>query len=228
MATWNLEWARPGSARGRRVADVLDGVADVMVCTECELGSLPAGHVVDAGADWGYLLPRHGRRKVAMWSRHPWTDVDHFEHPELPPGRLVAATTQTPAGPLRVVGLCIPWKDAHVTTGRQDRKPWEDHAAFLTHLPRVLESLSGQFVVAGDFNQRIPRSRQPAELAASLSVALGGLVVPTAGDTQLGRLIDHVALGPGLAAVSLDLLPARNEQGPMSDHVGAVVTVRRD
>ena len=199
-----------------------------MVCTECELGSLPDGHVVDAGTSWGYPVPRPGRRKVAMWSRHPWTAIDRVGHPNMPTGRLVAATTHTPSGPLRVVGVCVPWRGAHVSTGRRDRAPWEDHAAFLEHLPGVLATQGGRFVVAGDFNQRIPRSRQPAKLAAALSKALRGLTVPTTGDTQLGQLIDHVALGPGLVFESIDLLPGRDEQGPMSDHVGAVVTMHRD
>ena len=221
VGTWNLEWARPGTARGRRVAAVLDGLADVLVVTECELGTLPPGHVVDAGTDWGYRLPGPDRRKVALWSRHPWTSPSSFEREGLPPGRLVAATTTTPVGPLHVVGVCIPWRGAHVTTGRQDRRPWEDHESFLTQLAEVVAGLDGPFVLAGDFNQRIPRVSQPQHLAALLGTVLAGTSVPTAGDAQLGRLIDHVALGRGLSARRVELVPQRDEDGPRSDHVGA-------
>jgi endonuclease/exonuclease/phosphatase family metal-dependent hydrolase len=206
---------------------VLNGLADVMVCTECELGSLPNGHVVDGGADWGYPLPSPGRRKVALWSSEPWTAVAHYEHDDLPGGRAVAATTSTAIGPLRVVGVCIPWRDAHVTTGRRDRSPWEDHAAFLRHLPRMLEWADEPLILAGDFNQRIPRVRQPVALADALARALRGLSIPTAGSTALGHLIDHVALGSGLAASSVELLPDRSAHGPLSDHVGAVVSAVR-
>jgi hypothetical protein len=39
--------------------------------------------------------------------------------------------TDTPIGPIRFVGVCIPWRDAHVRTGRRDRAPCEDHLRFL-------------------------------------------------------------------------------------------------
>jgi endonuclease/exonuclease/phosphatase family metal-dependent hydrolase len=227
VATWNLEWAQAGTQRGDRVAKVLRDLADVMVVTECELGSLPQGHTVDAGDAWGYVVPRPGRRKVALWSRHGWTNVDRFKEAGLPPGRLVAAATNTPLGPLNVIGVCIPWRGAHVSTGRNDRAPWQDHAAFLEQLPQVLRTVDGPFVLAGDFNQRLPRSRQPAELADLLQRALQGLDVPTAGDTPLGRLIDHIAVGPGLRASGLQLIPQRNSDGRLSDHAGASVNLHR-
>ena len=55
------------------------------------------------------------------------------------------------------LGVCIPWRDAYVNSGRKDRKPWEDHPAGLTGF----QKLRGRFpqsrtVVLGDFNQRIP------------------------------------------------------------------------
>jgi len=138
LATWNVEWATPGTRRGDRVAAVLLDLADVMVVTECTLGVLPPGHVVAGGSDWGYRVDDPTRRKVALWSRWPWTDVDPVGHPDLPPGRFVAATTSTPIGDLRVVGVCIPWAGAHVSTGRRDRRQWQDHEQYLRVLPDVL------------------------------------------------------------------------------------------
>ena len=87
VATWNVEWATPGTRRGDRVAAVLLDLADVMVVTECTLGVLPPGHVVAGGDDWGYRVDDPTRRKVALWSRWPWRDVDPVGHPDLPPGR---------------------------------------------------------------------------------------------------------------------------------------------
>ncbi len=220
LTTWNVEWATAGTRRGDRVARVLEAAADVMVVTECTLGVLPAGHVVDAGADWGYRIDDPTRRKVALWSRRPWTDVDPVGHPNLPPGRFVAGTTSTLIGDLRVVGVCIPWAGAHVSTGRRDRRQWEDHELFLRALPGILDDQPRPLVVAGDFNQRLPRSRQPEHVHRLLVDALDDLTVTTAGETPAGRLIDHIAISPGLVAARLAVIPGRDRNAPLSDHVG--------
>ncbi len=218
-----MEWATPGTRRGHRVAALLNGVADVMAVTECTLGVLPTGHVVDAGSDWGYRVDDPSRRKVALWSRWPWTDVDPVGHPDLPPGRFVAGTTSTPIGDLRVVGVCIPWAGAHVSTGRRDRRQWQDHEQYLRALPDVLASQPRPLVVAGDFNQRLPRSRQPEQVHRLLIDALAGLTVATSGETPAGRLIDHVAVSPELRATDRELIPASDAAGPLSDHTGVTV-----
>lgn len=58
-----------------------------------------------------------------------------------------------------------------------------------------------------------------------MALALGDLTVPTAGDTEVGPLIDHIALSADLHAEDLALIPARDDLGPLSDHTGAVVSV---
>lgn len=223
LSTWNVEWAAPGTQRGRRVAEVLGGAGDVLVITECELGLLPEGHVIDAGADWGYGSPSPDRRKVAMWSAAPWTDVDVVGSPDLPGGRFVAATTDPGCGPVRVVGVCVPWRGAHVTTGRQDRDPWEDYLEFLEHLAPVLARQPHPLAVAGDLNQRIPRTRQPHAAFDLLIEAFHGLHVPTADIAAPDPLIDHIALSPDIAVHAIGVLPARTEAGRMSDHTGVGV-----
>ncbi len=226
FATWNVEWATAGTRRGDRVARVLEAAADVMVVTECTLGVLPAGHVVDAGTDWGYRIDDPTRRKVALWSKWPWTDVDPVGHPDLPPGRFVAATTSTPISDLRVVGVCIPWAGAHVSTGRRDRRQWEEHERFLRALPDVLGDQPRPFVVAGDFNQRLPRSRQPEHVHRLLVEALTGLTIATSGETPVGRLIDHIAISPGLSATDRGHIQANDATGPLSDHTGVTVELQ--
>ncbi|MEO5839136.1 MAG: endonuclease/exonuclease/phosphatase family protein [Acidimicrobiales bacterium] len=237
VATWNLQWASPAMARGKRAQSVLDDQhLDVLVATEATLGVLPPdGHVIDAGTDWGYSLKDPARRKVVLWSKQPWDEVDAIGDEALPGGRWVAGTTATPIGLLRVVGVCIPWKDAHVRTGRRDRMAWEDHAAYLAHLGALLRSQSRPILVAGDFNQTVPRRRQRLDVATALTESLEGLTLwtgdPRSGGTQEEReevrLIDHVATTPDLAVTIESLLRKRDDHGPLSDHTGVVVTVRR-
>ena len=219
-----MEWATPGTRRGDGVAAVLLDLADVMVVTECTLGVLPPGHVVAGGDDWGYRVDDPTRRKVALWSRWPWRDVDPVGHPDLPPGRFVAGSTDTPIGEVRVVGVCVPWAGAHVSTGRRDRRQWEDHERYLRALPEVLAGQPRPLVVAGDLNQRLPRSRQPEQVHQLLVEALNGLEILTTGDTEAGQLIDHIAVSGELHASGLRLIPARDADSPLSDHTGATVT----
>jgi len=107
------------------------------------------GHLIVLGADYGYAAPP-GRRKVMLWSRTPWEAVDALGDVALPTGRYVAGRTQTPAGPLNVVGVCIPWARAHVSTGRRNRRPWEDHLADLAALEQPLKRQAGATLMLGD------------------------------------------------------------------------------
>jgi endonuclease/exonuclease/phosphatase family metal-dependent hydrolase len=229
VLTWNAWWAHALAARGRRVAEILSAAgADVIVLTEAEADVLPAGgHFVDAGRDWGYAVQREGRRKVLMWSKEPWRDIDPLGDARMPPGRWIAATTDTELGPIRVVGVCIPWRGAHVTTGQSDRKPWQEHLAYLDALPTALKSQPTPLVIAGDFNQRIPRARQPRDVADALDHALNGLVVATEDGPKRSGLIDHVAHSPDLTARRSAELPGVDADGKLSDHTGVVVTFNR-
>ena len=68
-----------------------------------------------------------GRRKVLVWSKRPWSAVDMGISGALPGGRLVAGITLTALGPLTVVGVCVPWRDAHVRSGGRERSQWQEH-----------------------------------------------------------------------------------------------------
>jgi hypothetical protein len=113
---------------------------------------------------------RSYRRKVVLWSRRRWSDFDAVGRPGVPPGRFACGTTQTPAGTLRIAGVCIPWRGAHVSTGRRDRAPWADHLAYLDGLADIARDLHGPHIVLGDFNQRTPRA--PASPNSSRRVSL--------------------------------------------------------
>ena len=79
VGTWNVQWAKPGLRKAPLLAEVLAAPdCDILAVTEGDAGILPkGGHVIDAGTDWGYPLPKAspGRRKVLLWSRRPWTPV---------------------------------------------------------------------------------------------------------------------------------------------------------
>ena len=65
IGTWNINWAKPGTERGRCVVKRLAAPGcDLLCVTEGYAGILPdGGHLIDAGPDWGYAAVE-GRRKV--------------------------------------------------------------------------------------------------------------------------------------------------------------------
>lgn len=225
IGTWNTRWAKPGTPRGQRVGAALAVAGcDILCVTEGYAKILPQpGHLVDAGDGWGYAS-KDGRRKVLLWSRRPWTNVDPRGSDALPAGRFVAASTETALGRLSVVGVCIPWRDAHVHTGRKDRKPWQDHEAWLAGFAALpYRRAARRTVVLGDFNQRIPRQRQPHRVYDALQRVLAGFAVPTAGEVAgAGEpSIDHIAHSPDLALHrGFGIWPRLSAGAALSDHFG--------
>lgn len=229
VVNWNLEWAPRG--RRARIADRLSELApDILCATEADRDILPAdGHLAECGPDAGYGI-RDGRRKVILWSRWPLEEIDAIGAAELPPGRFVAATCRAPGGPLRLIGVCIPWSHAHVSTGHRNRRPWEEHLTYLEHLGPLLAARDEAVptLLIGDFNQRIPRTRAPVRVADALAEALGNLVVASAGDVPgIDRpVIDHVAHSPSLVVRDLQGFDRRDAGGaPLSDHDGVRLVV---
>ena len=203
IGTWNVDWAGLDGDRGIRVAAALrKPECDILCVSEGCADILPAGgHTVDAGPDWGYGR-EEARRKVLVWSRQPWSAVDLGGSGALPGGRLVAGITQTALGLLTVVGVCIPWRDAHVRSGRKDRSRWQEHEAWLAGFGGLpYRHAKRRTVVLGDFGQQIPRRSQPAGVHAALLNAFDGFGFATAGDLDgaPGRTVDHIARTPDLA-----------------------------
>ena len=195
IATWNLEWAAPGTARHDRALAHLESVgAGIVVTTEDSLHDWDRyPYRIDGGPDWGYRIVE-GRRKVIAWSRAPWSDVVVFDDGACK-GRFVRGRTTIDGLELHVLAVCIPWRDAHVRTGRRDRKGWDEHIEFCDALrSQIADAVAdGPTVIAGDFNQRIPRVNQPIRAADALADALALVGIPTAGEQAAGRLIDHIA-----------------------------------
>ncbi len=222
VATWNAQWAALKTDRGSRVAAKLRSTdADVIVVTEGVRGLLPAdGDAIDAGPDWGYA-PKPDRRKVIVWSRFPLA-IEKVGAEGATLARLAVATTATAGGPVRIIGVCIPWRDAHVTTGRSDASPWSEHLDYLDRLEDLLGTFDASVptVIAGDFNQRIPRVSQPVRVSARLAEVLAGWTAHTAGPMTYGPHIDHIATSAHLTCRSASDWPNTDDVGRLSDHSG--------
>lgn len=224
IATWNLEW--PTLRRQGLARTVLEGRdADVVVTTEDRhrpWESFP--YLVDAGSDWGYTSPLD-HRKVMAWSRTPWRRTD-VETPGATNGRLIVAST-TVETEYTIVAVCIPWAAAHVSSGRADRRRWDEHLEFCELLGGVIDDLRdrGPLIVAGDFNQLVPRHRQPLDVWDALQSALRGMEIVTGGEQMDMTLIDHIAHGP--AVVTKEVVAWANvvDGERLSDHAGVCVDV---
>lgn len=230
VVTWNVEWAPPRKrAAIRERLSSLD--ADVIVLTEGDRGVLPGGgHVLDGGDDWGYTTPDPDRRKVIMWSKHPLRRTNlgapDSSKPRFPSGRFTAGAVETSKGEIRFFGVCIPWRDAHVRTGRGDARAWSEHLAYLDAFQAQirLAMRAGSACILGDFNQRIPRRRTPRPEFERLMEWLDGFEVLTEGAVPglLGPVVDHIAVTPDVAVTDVRGID-RHEDGvgegrALSDH----------
>lgn len=251
LVNWNLQWATPRSPRRPELLRRIGQYGPEIVClTETDAALLPpegcaeypAGYSISARPDYGYGL-RGGRRKVLLWSRQPWEQVDDWGVESLPPGRFIAGVTATSLGRLRVIGVAIPWSHSRVrgaAGGRgadEARRAWQDHQQYLEGLHQALRMVPARrLVVVGDFNQRIGRrpgepNSVPLPLRQALLEALPpGLTIVTAELEYRGRrTIDHIALSDDLAAAALEPIsnaygrPAAERQ--LSDHYGIAASI---
>lgn len=182
------------------------------------------------GVSWSRETP--GERKVVLWSREPWTAVDLEGNPDVQCGAFVAATTMTPVGAVRVVGICIPYSFASPFGVIPKSRQWSEHLRFLAGLHNLMAVRErGQAtVVLGDFNQFVPRIWGAKAASAALDHALGELSICTAGLIEgVDRpSIDHIALSPELVATSRRGIDEHDHDGKrLSDHFGVSVTVSR-
>jgi endonuclease/exonuclease/phosphatase family metal-dependent hydrolase len=237
LVCWNLEWCPLPSGRSKRgrVAQrvITEQMPDVACLTESRLDWLDGwdGAIVSSEPlDTAHHMHRHDGRKVVLWSRSGWRDVDAVGSEDIRDlRRVVAGTTDTPFGPVRFVGVVIPYRNSNVNHG--PRAVWEDHRRYLVSLAKILDSTTLPTVVVGDFNQRHPFDPSyivPEDLHAELTKALQGLRIVTAGTVAGidGRLIDHVAITPELEAANVTAWPAMQANVTVSDHPGFRVDLR--
>lgn len=229
VATWNLERRKPTAPRGAEAIDYLASLsAEIVVATEARTTmSLGEGHAVWPDPPRGSRFAED-ERKIVLWASCPFERIQ-FDSP-IDPTRFVAVRAQSSIGPVVVLGACITWHMAEVTyhTGPK-KKPWEEHFDYLEHLKPIMDSIDEPLIVAGDFNQRVPRAKGASVKAAeAMQVTFAGLDIVTAGVPEgcARQGIDHIALGGGLRATSVRGWPNDITGNRLSDHDGAMVEVR--
>ncbi len=232
VVNWNVEWATPRSWRTAEILSRISQHAPEIVClTETHVGLMSqCGHMICSQADAGYKVDEN-RRKVMLWSREPWSEVDHMGLDSMPPGRFVSGITQTSVGAVTVLGICIPWFGSRTEArrGAERRMRWEDHEQYLVGLTELLErEEKKRLIVMGDFNQAIgPGSRAPAELRLALQNAFSpSMRIATADLAFEGRRsIDHIALSEDWTVSSREAISNIQEGKELSDHFGVFADV---
>ena len=147
------------------------------------------------------------------------------------PGGFVAATTETKLGPIRFIGLCIPWHMMK-TADESKAKPWKHHIEFCEILGELLDRRDRTLphVLAGDFNQTVPRIAYGNHAAATaLEEALDDFEVVTQGTIPGCERpgIDHIAIDAHMHADSVYGWPNDDGGIRMSDHDAAVAELSR-
>jgi endonuclease/exonuclease/phosphatase family metal-dependent hydrolase len=227
VLTWNLEWASPRSKRGEILKEIIQEIDPDVVCyTEVVTDFLPNGYIIEADPDYGY--PHDGkRRKVVLWSKTPWTEIDTAGDPRMPPGRFVSGVTQN----IRFLGVCIPWSMAHVSTGRKDANPWSEFLWYLRGFREVKSRFGKQespLCILGDMNNTAPPTYSPVRVANVFSNMLHGFDLLTYGlEDQDGRLlVDHIAISSELKGDIIKIVSKNAAEGTrLSDHVGVVADI---
>jgi exonuclease III len=230
---WNVFWQRRNSVSGQAMRRLIDEQAPDLVClTEGEVDFIDLPHRMQSSENYGMPI-KPKRRKVLVWSRSSWTDIDDVGDAKMPIGRFVSGTCATPLGPLTVHGVCIPWDLAHVRTGRRDGRPWSEHRAYLAGLSAVVQRRQplSNTLILGDFNQAVPRRRAPKAVYDQLVETIG-LQANIATKGEIAGLpfqtIDHLAHSLDLIPVSIQPLSNRGEDGRrLSDHTGLVIRLTR-
>ena len=214
--------------------------ADVVCLTEAFPESMPEGGetVTSDLSEWKRHEDR-GARKVVLWSRFGWTDVDRTGSGNLPEGRFVRATTTFDGTDLTVVGMCIPYRDYRTRErwwGTKTKGRWEGACEYLDALCDDILAQRGfrkRTILLGDFNLEIPPRGYPPRKSVvnrKREAAFSGWTVPTAGvwdNPALDRTFkDHVALSPDVRAGPPQFFSRFDSDGSeLSDHNGVCIEI---
>lgn len=231
ILNWNTEANKKLISAGKpqKVCDVVSGFdADIVCLTEAYSHYLPqGGHTIACQPENGIWGEDGGPRKVFLWCRDEWIDVDDLGSPELPPGRFVSAKTRVASTEWTILGMCIPWRDYGKGKGLQQ---WQGACDYLDALRReVLPGAkdSKRTILMGDYNLQIPPfgyPRKGSKVDRKRAATFVGWLIPTSGIRR--HFIDHIAMSTDLGVESTQFISKHSADGTqLSDHNGVVLEV---
>ena len=194
LVVCNTEWAT--GQKQKILNDIIfDYSPDIVCATEVkEDFFLNNGNILFSESDYGYNTVE--KYKVSLWSKKPWTKMS-VKLPNAPSGRFLSACAEVDSSSVNIIGVCIPWKSAHVSTGMKNKTIWEDHISYIDALNDFLQNdNTSKQIICGDMNQRIPMAKQPKLVFDKLMNMLSNHKIITSGIIPKIETvaIDHIAV----------------------------------
>lgn len=238
ILNWNTQFVSP-RARTDKFEQIRALVAsydaDVVCLTEAYPEAMPAGGqaITSEISSEGKLNPeKAGARKVVLWSRFGWSNVDTLGSPNMPPGRFIKAASTANNAQWTIVGMCIPYANYRTDKkwGEKRMAKWQGACRYLDALREdVLPALRKheRVILPGDFNMQIPPSNYPYPgntVNQKRKGTFDGWLIPTAGIDR--RFIDHIAMSKDLRVDSMQFVSRFDADGTeLSDHNGVVIDI---
>lgn len=242
ILNWNTQAdkLRPGTVKFERVRQLIAGHdADIICLTEAFPELTPEGGHKETSdlSDWA--PEARGARKVVLWSRFGWTNIDKTGSANLPEGRFVCATTTFGGKHLNFVGMCIPYHNYRVrkTWGGKRKNPWEGACEYLDALREDIltrASFQRRSILLGDFNLQVPPKGYPGINSAvnqRREVTFSGWTMPTTGVRNAPELdkpfIDHIACSPDIRVQAPQFFSRFDtDSAELSDHNGVCIEIQ--
>lgn len=243
ILNWNTQWASPSGRSGRfdnAKALIETHDPDIICLTEARPETMPdSGQTIASEISGAGNMENRGGRKVVLWSRYRWTNVDTVGSPNLPQGRFIKATTRADNEEWTIIGMCIPYAHYrnHKKWGGERKALWQGACEYLDALsgdvlPRLILDVFLPYskepyraIMLGDFNLQIPAYNYPYPNSAvnhKRKEAFDNWLIPTAGISR--HFIDHVAMSSDLRVETLQFISRFAADGSeLSDHNGVVI-----
>lgn len=239
ILNWNTEANKKlvSSGKPQILRDYIESQdADAICLTEAFPEYLPDhGHMLCSGkSGWGWP-EEQGARKVLLWSRNEWSEVDDIGASGLPPGRFIRAVTQFVGVDWTIIGMCIPWHGYGKASGFST---WQGACDYLDGLLKdVLPTVAKtpRTLLVGDFNLQIPpvnypnpRSKSGGELVNDKrKKTFSGWLIPTSGIRK--HFVDHIAMSTDLRVGSMRFIRKLRLDGKdLNDHNGVFMEIVPD
>ena len=236
ILNWNTEWLSPRSQHGRfdkATALIASHDPDVICLTEARPELMPSGgETITSEVSGAGNIENRGGRKVALWSRFGWSNVDTIGSDKLPEGRYVSAKTECMGIEFHFVGMCIPYQGYrnHRRWGEGRKRNSQGACEYLDALRQDVltrQQFSSRAILLGDFNLQIPPYNYPyrrSEVNQKRKETFDSWLIPTAGISR--HFIDHIAMSTDLRVNSLQYISRfTSDDTQLSDHSGVCIEI---